>query len=61
MAIKDDGLPSGDDTPFVRSLIRAAAKQVACAIELGKRASTQPVNLLWAQELQKAGAHVKMV
>jgi polyphosphate kinase len=49
----------GDDTPFVRSLIRAAetGKQVACVIELQARFDEER-NLHWAAELEKAGAHV---
>src|SRR5262249_18455149 len=49
----------GDDTPFVRSLIRAAqaGKQVACVIELQARFDEER-NLHWAGELEKAGAQV---
>jgi polyphosphate kinase len=49
----------GDDTPFVRSLIRAAeaGKQVACVIELMARFDEER-NLHWAAELARAGAHV---
>lgn len=49
----------GDDTPFVRSLIRAAeaGKQVACVIELKARFD-EARNLHWAAELERAGAHV---
>ena len=49
----------GDDTPFVRSLIRAAenGKQVACLVELKARFNEER-NLHWANELQKAGDHV---
>jgi polyphosphate kinase len=49
----------GDATPFVRSLIRAAeaGKQVACVIELKARFD-EARNLLWAEKLQRAGAHV---
>ncbi len=49
----------GDDTPFVRSLIRAAeaGKQVACVIELNARFD-ESRNLHWARELEKVGAHV---
>ncbi len=49
----------GDDTPFVRSLIRAAdrGKQVACVIELQARFD-EDRNLHWASALEKAGAKV---
>ena len=49
----------GDDTPFVRSLIKAAeaGKQVACVIELKARFD-EARNLHWAAELERAGAHV---
>ncbi len=49
----------GDDTPFVRSLIKAAenGKQVACCVELKARFD-EARNLHWAEELQKAGDHV---
>ena len=49
----------GDDTPFVRSLIKAAenGKQVACLVELKARFDEER-NLHWAEELQKAGDHV---
>ena len=49
----------GDDTPFVKSLIRAAegGKQVACAIEIKARFDEES-NLHWAAELESAGAHV---
>jgi polyphosphate kinase len=49
----------GDDTPFVQALVRAAGagKQVACVIELQARFD-EARNLLWAAELEKAGAQV---
>jgi polyphosphate kinase len=49
----------GDDTPFVKSLIRAAesGKQVACVIELNARFDEER-NVHWAKALQAAGAHV---
>ena len=49
----------GDDTPFVRSLIRAAeaGKQVACMVEVKARFD-EARNLHWAQQLEKVGAHV---
>jgi polyphosphate kinase len=59
VAIKMTVYRVGDDTPFVRSLIRAAeaGKQVACVIELKARFD-EARNLVWAQELEKVGAHV---
>jgi polyphosphate kinase len=59
VAIKMTVYRVGDDTPFVRSLIRAAeaGKQVACVIELKARFD-EARNLLWAEKLQRAGAHV---
>ena len=44
----------GDDTPFVRSLVRAAesGKQVACVIELKARFDEER-NLHWATELER--------
>jgi len=59
LAIKMTVYRVGDDTPFVRSLIRAAeaGKQVACVIELKARFD-EARNLVWAQELEKVGAHV---
>jgi polyphosphate kinase len=59
VAIKMTVYRIGDDTPFVQSLIRAAesGKQVACAIEIKARFDEER-NLLWAAELEKAGAHV---
>lgn len=49
----------GDDTPLVRSLIRAAeaGKQVVCVIELNARFD-EARNLHWSRELERAGAHV---
>ncbi len=49
----------GDDTPFVRSLIRAAesGKQVVCLIEVRARFDEER-NLHWAAELERVGAHV---
>jgi polyphosphate kinase len=59
VAVKMTAYRIGDDTPFVRSLIRAAetGKQVACAIEIKARFDEER-NLHWAAELEKAGAHV---
>jgi polyphosphate kinase len=49
----------GNDTPFVRCLIRAAesGKQVACVIELQARFDEEQ-NLHWADALENAGAQV---
>jgi polyphosphate kinase len=59
LAVKMTVYRVGDDTPFVRSLIRAAeaGKQVACVIELKARFD-EARNLHWALELERAGAHV---
>jgi polyphosphate kinase len=59
LAIKMTVYRVGDDTPFVRSLVRAAenGKQVACVIELTARFD-ESRNLHWANQLAKAGAHV---
>jgi polyphosphate kinase len=59
VAIKMTVYRVGDDTPFVRSLIRAAeaGKQVACVIELKARFD-EARNLQWAEALQRVGAHV---
>jgi polyphosphate kinase len=59
VAVKMTVYRVGDDTPFVRSLIRAAesGKQVACVIELHARFDEER-NLFWATQLEKAGAHV---
>jgi polyphosphate kinase len=49
----------GDETPFVRSLIRAAeaGKQVLCLVEVRARFD-EARNLRWAEELELVGAHV---
>lgn len=59
VAIKMTVYRVGDDTPFVRSLIKAAesGKQVACVVELKARFD-EARNLQWAAELEKVGAHV---
>jgi polyphosphate kinase len=59
LAIKMTVYRVGDDTPFVRSLIKAseAGRQVACVIELQARFD-ESHNLHWARELEDAGAHV---
>src|SRR5262249_29775185 len=48
-----------DDTPFVKSLIRAPelGKQVACVIVIKARFDEER-NLHWAAELERVGAHV---
>ena len=59
VAIKMTVYRIGDDTPFVRSLIRAAeaGKQVACVIELKARFD-EARNIHWARALEEVGAHV---
>ena len=59
LAIKMTVYRVGDDTPFVRSLMKTAeaGKQVACVIELTARFD-EARNLHWAQQLEKVGAHV---
>jgi len=59
VAIKMTAYRIGDDTPFIRSLVRAAesGKQVACVIEIKARFD-EDRNLRLAQELERAGAHV---
>jgi polyphosphate kinase len=59
VAIKMTVYRVGDDTPFVRSLIRAAeaGKQVACIVEVKARFD-EARNLHWAQQLANVGAHV---
>jgi polyphosphate kinase len=59
VAVKMTAYRVGDDTPFVKSLIKAAesGKQVACAIEIKARFDEER-NLHWAAELERVGAHV---
>jgi polyphosphate kinase len=59
VSIKMTAYRIGDDTPFVRSLIRAAelGKQVACVMEIKARFDEER-NLHWAAELERVGAHV---
>ena len=59
VSIKMTAYRIGDDTPFVRSLIRAAesGKQVACVMEIKARFDEER-NLHWAEELERVGAHV---
>jgi polyphosphate kinase len=59
VAVKMTAYRVGDDTPFVKSLVKAAesGKQVACVIEIQARFDEER-NLHWAAELERAGAHV---
>lgn len=59
ISIKMTAYRVGDDTPFVKSLIRAAerGKQVACVMEIKARFDEER-NLHWAAELESVGAHV---
>ena len=59
VAVKMTAYRIGDDTPFVKSLVKAAesGKQVACVIEIKARFDEER-NLHWAEELERVGAHV---
>ena len=59
LAIKMTVYRIGSDTPFIKSLIRAAelGKQVACLVEVTARFDEQQ-NLQWARALDDAGVHV---
>jgi polyphosphate kinase len=59
ISIKMTAYRIGDDTPFVKSLIRAAehGKQVACVMEIKARFDEER-NLHWAEQLESVGAHV---
>jgi polyphosphate kinase len=59
VSIKMTAYRIGDDTPFVKSLIKAAehGKQVACVMEIKARFDEER-NLHWAAERERVGAHV---
>jgi len=59
IAIKMTFYRTGDDSPFVPTLIRAAetGKQVVCMVELQARFDEQR-NIICAQTLENAGVHV---
>ena len=58
-AIKMTVYRVGDDTPFVKSLVRAAqsGKEVVCLVEVRARFD-EARNLQWGEQLEAVGAHV---